>query len=239
MNGKSLIVKSLFLLLMIRSLLTFVAALAVSVFFTACNNQSAPKGQEGGNYSSQQHALISNPSPSKLVFKNSEGETGQATGSVEVGEIVAFVTGKFNSKDKVDTAYIIKTKAGYGNPVEDGVPDEYALRFTGNATAVKIGFCDARILNEGDLNGDGFEELSIFQYPENGTVCKFETFFNKEGLWTPIFDSRLIPTGGDPVPDADLQDKVMRGDGNVYYYETKDTTWNGVDTFMEVKVKVN
>ena len=161
-----------------------------------------------------------------LQFKNSEGTTGQNSGEIKVGEIISYIAGKFNDPNKNDTAYVIKTKQGVGNPVEDGTPDEYSIQFTDTKKEVNIGCCDARLINEGDMNCDGKEELSVFQYPENGNTCYFKTYTSAKGEWEEFIEPFMVPVAGEPVSDSKLQAMVFLNGKVVYYYNTIDSDEN-------------
>ncbi len=175
--------------------------------------------------------------PTVLHFKNIEGELGSSSGSIEIGEIIAFVSGRFSSADRVDTAYVIKTKQGEGNPVEDGKPDGYTIRFTGSNKAIDIGCCDARLIKEGDLNNDGRDELSCFQYPENGCTTSFRTFTFAGDKWKDLIEMFLVPSACEPVSDSELQSKVFADGGVIYYMDMVDTTINDKDLFYPVKTR--
>ena len=203
-----------------------IAPFLLILVLVSCN--SATKTSTTSDSAISVKQITSAPINGELVFKNEEDEGGQSSGMIKVGEIICFVTGKFSNSEKTDTAYVIKTKQGEGNPVEDGTPDEYALRFTGSDKSVNIGCCDARLVNEGDLNGDRKEEVSIFQYPMNGNTCCFSTYTNKRGTWKEMIEPFLIPTGGDAIADSELQDAVIKTDNIVYYSDYSYATDNNV-----------
>ena len=113
------------------------------------------------------------------------------------------------------------SKVGHGNPMENGVPDELALQFSDPAIpAFNIGCCEVRLINEGDLNHDGADEISAFQAPMNGNTYNWTTYTFKDNTWKPLFDSFLIPTGGDAVADQELDDRVFMENDSIFYYDT-------------------
>lgn len=173
------------------------------------------------------------PAKGQLHFQNLEGNLGQNTNKVKVVEMVSYVAGKFMDAGRPDTACVVKAKEGAGNPVEEGVPDEYSIKFTDDVKTINIGCCDARLINEGDLNYDGIEELSVFQYPENGNTCTFHTFTNNHGAWKELFEPFLVPAAGEPVSDSELQQKVVCENGIIYYFDLVDSN----DAFIPVKTK--
>lgn len=87
------------------------------------------------------------------------------------------IQGDFNGDKKKDFATAIKTKIGQGNPVEEGTADEFEIQFSGNnLKSINAGCCDIILINEGDLNNDGADELSVFQAPMNGCTYSMTTY---------------------------------------------------------------
>ncbi len=198
-------------------------------------------GNNGHN--SQNDSLTNQPAGAgnqqTSKFQNIEGDDGSSTHEVKVREIICFLPGKFSNSATPDTAYVIKIKEGWGNPAENGTPDEYMLKFTGRPDSVNIGCCDARLINEGDLNGDGKEEITVYQYPYNGCTTTATTFTNKNNHWSVLFEPFMIFEACEGMCDIDLQNLVtLDGGGNVCYQHFVDTTINGSDTFYPLVQKV-
>ncbi|OMP76128.1 MULTISPECIES: hypothetical protein [unclassified Chitinophaga] len=130
------------------------------------------------------------------------------------------ISGDFNGDGKTEDVWAIITKAGHGNPVENGVADELGLQFSDPALPpVKIGCCEVRLFNEGDLDHDGAEELTVYQAPENGNVYQMYTYTFKNNAWVLLYDPFLIPTGGDYLSDKELQDRVVMENDTIFYYD--------------------
>ena len=130
------------------------------------------------------------------------------------------LSGDFNGDGKVEFAYVIRTKEGHGNPIEDGVPDEYAIQFSDSGmAAINIGCCEARLINESDLNHDDADELSVFQAPMNGNTYQMATYTLKGNNWKELADPFLIPTGGDEVEDKELQERIFIENDSLYRYD--------------------
>ena len=210
-----------------RKIIYFISA---TLLLQACGTGSG-KNTSNSDTSARYVATVAMGGP--LRFQNVEGESGLNSAAVKVGEIVSFIPGKFSLAGKNDTAYVIKTKQGVGNASEDGTPDVYVVKFTGSGDVINIGCCDARLINEGDLNGDGKEELSVFQYPENGNTCTFKTYTFSGGSWKELFDPFLVPAAGEPVTNRELQGKVVSDSGAIYYYDLVDSN----ESFIPVKTK--
>ncbi|WP_162903255.1 hypothetical protein [Taibaiella koreensis] len=131
------------------------------------------------------------------------------------------VNGNFNGDGKIAQATVVKTKEGQGNPVEDGTPDEYEIRFPGTGLSpIAAGCCTVRLVNEGDLDGDGADELSLFQAPMNGCTYSMKTYTLKQGKWQLLVPTFLIPTACEPLSDTKLRQRIFAEQGNIYYLET-------------------
>lgn len=127
------------------------------------------------------------------------------------------IYGDFNGDGKFEYAYSKLVKKGYGNPVEDGVPDEFEIRFSDNSiNPIKVGCCSFKLINEGDLNNDGADEISIFQKPMNGCSGMVITFNINNGkyLFTPFSLFWCAE-----IDHINLERLVVKESDNVFYYE--------------------
>ncbi|WP_147323505.1 putative periplasmic lipoprotein [Chitinophaga silvatica] len=148
------------------------------------------------------------------------------------------ITGDFNGDGKIDSAWMKLTKQGYGNPVEDGVPDEYTVFFSDTSlSGIKIGCCEAILINEGDLNKDGKDELSTYQASENGNTYRMSTWTFGTGNWQPLFKTFLIPTGGDYIPLSEIEKRVFMRNDSLFYLDF-DPNDEGFRT-VEVPINLN
>lgn len=131
------------------------------------------------------------------------------------------IQGDFDGDGQIDTATVTKVKEGKGNPVEDGTADEYEIRFSGTQLkAITAGCCEIRLINEGDLDKDGKDEISLFQAPMNGCTHSMATYSFKNRAWEQIVETFLIPTGCNNSSDADLQNRVFKENDVIYYLYT-------------------
>jgi hypothetical protein len=138
------------------------------------------------------------------------------SGMVAIGKKIQ---GDFNGDGEPDFATAVKVKEGRGNPVEDGTADEYEIRFSGNKMkSIEAGCCEIRLVNEGDLDNDGADEISIFQAPMNGCTSEMTTYSFANSRWKQVVETFLIPTGCERISDRDLQKRVFKENGTVYYY---------------------
>ncbi len=148
------------------------------------------------------------------------------------------IQGDFNGNGQADVATAIKIKEGKGNPVEDGTPDEYEIQFSGDSLkSINVGCCDIRLINEGDLNNDGADEISVFQAPMNGCTYSMTTYSFINGTWKQIVATFLIPTGCDNISDDDLQKRIFKENNIIYYYDTDPNDENGLLLKKKVATK--
>ncbi len=137
---------------------------------------------------------------------------------VLIGETI---DGDFNGDGISESATVVLTKKGEGNPVEDGTPDEYQVQFNNPVMEPLVaGCCEMRLVNEGDLNGDGTDEISLFQAPLNGCSYMMRTYSFKAGNWHQTIEPFLVPTGCDPPADPAVQARVFREGGTIYFLDT-------------------
>jgi hypothetical protein len=161
----------------------------------------------------------------KSVINKQEKVETEALNLPKIGEKIQ---GDFDGDDKKDFSIAIKIKEGKGNPVEDGTPDEYEIQFSGeNMKSINAGCCDIRLINEGDLNNDGTDEISIFQAPMNGCTYSMTTYSFKNGTWEQIIGTFLIPTICDKISDVNLQKRIFKENNLIFYYETDPNDENG------------
>lgn len=137
------------------------------------------------------------------------------------------IQGSFIGDGSRSFATAVKVVQGQGNPVEGGTPDQYEIQFSDSRLKpVMDGCCNIRLINEGDLNDDHTDEISVFQAPMNGCTYSMTTYSYKNGGWKKLVETFLIPTGCESVTDQDLQKRVFRKDGIIYYYDS-DPNQNG------------
>ncbi|RAI97557.1 hypothetical protein LX64_05065 [Chitinophaga skermanii] len=130
------------------------------------------------------------------------------------------VHGDFNGDGKPETAYVVQTAQAEGNPVEDGKPANYEVRFSDESMPnINIGCCESLLINEGDLNGDGKDELSTYQAPMNGNTYAMKTYSFHDKNWKTFIDTFLIPTGGEELTLDALEQRIVLENGKVYYYD--------------------
>jgi len=146
------------------------------------------------------------------------------------------VQGDFDGDGKKEYAFSVLLKEAVGNPMEDGTAAEYAVNFsTEKISTIEAGCCYITLVNEGDLNNDGLDELSLFQAPVNGNTSTMVTYSFKNGKWIEIVASYMVPTREDFLSDEEIQELVFIENGHIYYLDTDMSDEN----MPLIKVKVN
>jgi hypothetical protein len=149
---------------------------------------------------------------------NAEKEASKDNKLESVGEKIQ---GDFNGDKQPEFAFATKLREQQGNPVEGGTSAEYQLQFSDtNLPHINIGCCDVRIINEGDLNTDGADELSLFLAPVNGCVYSMTTYSFKNGIWLQIIKPFIIMTDCDGVSNEELQNRIFTENKSIYYLDT-------------------
>lgn len=131
-------------------------------------------------------------------------------------EEATFITGDFNGDGVNDTAWCERVKH---SPDADE-PDIYALKFN-SGLIPGMDSVDGffRLINEGDLNGDGLPEISLFQRPLHGTVHDMTTWALTPAGWKRIAGPWLIPTAGEYQSDESLQNRIVLENDTVYFWQ--------------------
>ncbi len=109
-----------------------------------------------------------------------------------------------------------------GGSIEAPTEKQYIVRFQDNRIKpmpVMTGR-HIRLVNEGDLNADGKDEISIFVLSTRSCMYTASTWSYTAGRWIRITDYWSIPTLCDYLSDEDLQNRIVMEDGMLYYYET-------------------
>lgn len=144
-----------------------------------------------------------------------------ASATQQPAEVVDVNKWDFNGDGKADDEITVPVVEGTGNPVEDGTPGKFTITFDNKTLPnLAVGCCNPMPVGEGDLNGDGAAELSVFQSPMNGCVYTMTTYTFRNGKWRQLFEPFLVPTGCDEIRTEDLEKLVYRKNGKVYIMET-------------------
>ena len=131
------------------------------------------------------------------------------------------IYGDFNGDGRFEYAFRVLTKKGNGNPNEDGTSDIYEIHFSDkNIKPIKDDFNWFWLINEGDLNNDGSDEISAREDPTNGCIGIVKTFTIKNGKDYYLFEPFSFYSGTcDNKMSINPQDLVENDNGIVYYFE--------------------
>jgi len=167
-----------------------------------------------------------NPSKKNEIINNIASDTTSSqTSDISEEKLMVGkrIYGDFNGDSKYEYAYVEFLKEVNGPTPQDdnGTYPIFAIKFSDEEIPpFDIGCCEATLINEGDLNNDGSDEISIFQSPMNGCTYVWRTINLKNDTAYNIFELFLIPTGCDSEITEDyLQNIVTLEDGKVYYKE--------------------
>lgn len=130
------------------------------------------------------------------------------------------IYGDFNGDGSFEYAYRVMTEKGDRNPVEDGTPDKYEIQFSDKKieSIRNLGWCF--LINEGDLNNDGSDEITVYSTPENGCIGYATTYTIKNKKSYSLINLFSVYSGDcDNEMSIELQDLVELNNGVVYYYE--------------------
>jgi hypothetical protein len=126
------------------------------------------------------------------------------------------IVGDFNGDAKSDTAFVTSGK--------NSKSKKYLVSFSDKTIpTITLGCCDIILINEGDLNDDKKTDISVFQAPVNGCLYIWTTYSLKDNRWTQLVRPFLISTDCENFLPKDLENRVFKENGNVYYW---DVDWN-------------
>jgi len=172
--------------------------------------------------------------------KNSEATditSGQDDRKVPTNEAVDISLWDFNGDGESDDRITVPVIEGSGNPVEDGIPGKFTITFDNKTLPdLAVGCCNPMPIGEGDLNGDGAAELSVFQSPMNGCVYTMTTYTFRNGKWKQLFEPFNVPTGCDEISAEELQSLVYKEGDKVYIMVTDVNDEDFKRTAKEVKL---
>lgn len=139
----------------------------------------------------------------------------------QLSSVGSSIYGDFNGDGIKEYAFAVQTQKGIGNAIENGVPGTYSVYFsTENILEISAGCCEITLINEGDLNGDGADDISLYQAPLNGNTYTMSTYSFQDSIWTTLIQPFSIPTTGTVLTPTELQGRVFKEDGILYYLDT-------------------
>lgn len=174
----------------------------------ACH-QPATVQQETSDAASVPVVAATSPTPSpdsSVPVLPEENEPGEAIG----------ISGDFNGDGVIDSAWRELVRQ---SPDPDE-PHIFAVRFNTPAIPGMENIQNRfRLINEGDLNGDGYPEISLFQSPLHGTVHYMTTWTLTPAGWKRIAGPWMVPTAGEYLDDKALQSRIVLENDTLYYWQ--------------------
>lgn len=136
------------------------------------------------------------------------------------GNIGERIYGDFNGDGQYEYAYRKLVKEGYGGSrVDGGVPEEYEIQFSDSTIrSIPVGCCGFTLMNKGDLDNDGADEIIIVQDPHNGCLGRVQTYTIKNNKGRYLFEPFFLFIC-DGVSDEDMLGLIVKENYTVYYYE--------------------
>ena len=149
------------------------------------------------------------------------------------------IQGNFTGTNKKETARTMIVMNGMNTSTGiDRTKAEYIVAFQGrNVPDIMIKGYESILVNEGDLNGDGMDELSVYSAPLHGCTYIMTTYTFSQGKWKEFIPSFLIPTACENLTDDEIQGKVFKEGKKVYFYETDLNSEDFIQGRKEVNVK--
>ncbi len=126
------------------------------------------------------------------------------------------ISGDFNGDGIIDSAWREVVRMS-----EDGdEPHIFAVKFNSAAIPPMKEIQNRfRLIPEGDLNGDGIPEMSIFHSPLHGTVHSIATWTLAPDGWKRIAGPWMVPTAGEYMSDSALRARIVLENDTVYYWQ--------------------
>lgn len=126
------------------------------------------------------------------------------------------IEGDFNGDGNRDSAFGVI----YRRAMEQEGQDEYVIRFSNpDIKPLVTGYGEIRLINEGDLNSDGRDDISVYQAPLHGCTYVMSSWAFTNTGWKQITDPWLVYNGCNYLSDEDLQHRIVMEDGVVYFYQ--------------------
>ncbi len=161
-----------------------------------------------------------------LISFSCNGQAKKDTKSAPSSTTSASVVGKridgdFDGDKIIESAFCNKIKDESGNPMEDGESAEYEVKFSSDKLkSLNVGCCEFILVNEGDLNGDGKDEFSIFQNNMNGCAIEVRVLTYSKNKWKDLIEPFLISLGcGVKITNSEYQKWIVSENKTIYYLE--------------------
>lgn len=128
------------------------------------------------------------------------------------------INGNFTGNKGADTAVLRVIKEG----ILGEEPWTLAVVFPDSDIPPIEFSCDrdySLLINEGDLNDIPGDEITIYSPPFGGCTYHMTTYSFIENKWIIVVPTFLISTACEPLSYEELQDRIFKENGNIYYYD--------------------
>lgn len=130
------------------------------------------------------------------------------------------VKGDFNGDKKIEEARSGPIRQFYPDKNIDGVG--WMAQFEDSTIKeLTLGCCLSYMVNEGDLNNDGADELSIYAYSGNMADCNYyySTYTLTKKGWQKIIGPFVVANGCEGFQSENLLSKVTKDEKGAVYYQ--------------------
>lgn len=139
---------------------------------------------------------------------------------VKKGTDTLYTTGDFNGDRRRDTAYAFMS----GTPTINSPYEVWNVRFTsGSLPDLKPIDGRTRIINEGDLDYNGTDELSLFSESIHDCSLSLTTFTIEKGKWVVFTGPRNLGMDCSPLTDEDLQKRLVLENDTLIFWRGERT----------------
>jgi hypothetical protein len=136
------------------------------------------------------------------------------------------ISGDFDGDGKKEFAVLEMTKNGNLNLIAgNDSPATFKIIFRNEKiNPLNVHCCDIRLIKEEDLDGDGADEISVFSNEGNGCSFLMFTYTLKNGNWKELLEPFVVPTACNPISDKELQERIFRENGKIYFLDVNANT---------------
>jgi hypothetical protein len=199
------------------------------VLIATCNASDKKQQTSAQDTAKANHAVIVDQDP---PLQNNDDK--QAVTSIEVGDSTLIMgdfdgdhipdSGYFVVVDKYITEFDPKDYEHGGDNHIDSVVYGYKFCFPGEkiATLPGLGGAVVSLVNEGDVNRDGKDEISVLQQHLLTGTCAFNTYTYQNGQWKQILGKQFAGYYG-LIEEVEVQGRIVMEDSILYYYEHGDS----------------
>jgi hypothetical protein len=153
------------------------------------------------------YTFISNPIVKIELVDSRKNNTIEFDDNITKQKSVETINGDFNGDGKIEFAYV-SLKDGFVYFSNKDIPPVPHSSNTG----------EFRLFNEGDLDNDGINEISVYQSYDID-FDQMTTYSIKNGYWNQIISPFLVFNNSKKISNEEIEDKVFIENKKAYYYD--------------------